>query len=180
MTSENYQPSRKQSSSNLTSITVVLSSFLVYVINGGVFFSSGIFYPEFLESGVGGKVAISWLASLQTSVCLFSGKYLRDIIKAPSINAQCQSMPIKIMVLTRNASQSALIGIDQHWDQSLGILIGIWHWSICNMISFGPLTWILFSIYLLQSDFPYESAHEPALWGVMTNSSVAVSCGYDT
>ena len=67
----------------------------------------------------------------------------------PSINAQCRSMPIKIMALIRNASQcrslpinsdqcrikSAWSGIDRHWSALRGIernwsaLIGTdWHW----------------------------------------------------
>ena len=58
----------------LRSIGLVLSSFIVYVINGGVFYSNGIFFPEFLKALDADRVAISWLGSIQTSVCLFSGK----------------------------------------------------------------------------------------------------------
>ncbi len=58
----------------LRRIGLVLSSFLVYVINGGVFYSSGIFFPEFLHALNADRVAISWLGSLQTSICLFSGR----------------------------------------------------------------------------------------------------------
>ncbi len=56
--------------------------------------------------------------------------------RTPPINAQCRSMPLKIMALIRN--WSALIGIDRHWDhmdqcQNFDrhwlALIGIGHWS---------------------------------------------------
>ncbi len=113
MTTEksNYEFNREQSSTRITSIIVVFSSFLVYIINGGVFFSSGIFYPEFLESGVGGKVAISWLGSLQTSVCLFSGKRLWGVCCAPLQLYRATSCTIDLVVYMEYAENGCFLSV---------------------------------------------------------------------
>ncbi len=50
---------------------------------------------------------------------------LKDMVKTPSINAQCRSMPIKIMALIQNASQCRLIGIDRN-RSTLGSMPEFW------------------------------------------------------
>ncbi len=68
--------------------------------------------------------------------------------RTPPINAQCQSMPIKIMALIRNVSQcwSLPIGIDRHWSELIDIginariLIGIdRHWSALGIDPGSPV-----------------------------------------
>ena len=58
--------------------------------------------------------------------------------RTPSVNAQCRSMPIKIMASIQNASQcqsSALIGIDRHWDQCQNFYR---HWSALGIDRGSP------------------------------------------
>ena len=54
----------------------VILSFLVYVINGGIFYSNGFFYSEFVTHLYAGTVILSSLAAIQTSLCLTTG--MRD------------------------------------------------------------------------------------------------------
>ena len=90
---------------------------------------------------------------------------LYTYIKSPSINAQWQSMPIKIIALIQNASKCRSLLINRHWDQCQKsfdficrclysifnhfssmkeqprILIGIdWHWSALDIDRGSPDT----------------------------------------
>ena len=58
---------------------VCLMAYLVYFLNGGIFNSNGLLFPEFIKAFGADKVATTWLASLQIGLCQCTGWYCETI-----------------------------------------------------------------------------------------------------
>ncbi len=55
---------------------VCAMAFLVYFLNGGCFYSNGLLFPEYMDAFGAGKVATTWLISVQIGLCQCSGELL--------------------------------------------------------------------------------------------------------